>query len=152
MPCTSMIKSKSNSVPLLWGHFSPFPKHDQQPLVEALLPVLEIDLWQYLTIFANICNKIRSSYFWNSVRNGIQDTLLSLHDPTTALCGTLTGVIMQTAQLLYITEFELRVFPVHISETGYCTLIVSLKCYCTCYYAKRHYPFYTPKICGLQLK
>jgi len=42
MPC--MIKSKSNSVFLLSGHFSPFRKHDQQPLVGALLPILEIDL------------------------------------------------------------------------------------------------------------
>jgi hypothetical protein len=42
MPCT--IESRSNSVSLLSGHFSPVPKHDQQPLVRALLPLLELDL------------------------------------------------------------------------------------------------------------
>ena len=68
-PCT--IKSRSNSASLLSGHFSLIPKHDQQPLVGALLPLLEIYLWQYLRIFANIYNKIRSIYFLKNVQNGI---------------------------------------------------------------------------------
>jgi hypothetical protein len=69
MPCT--IKSRSNSASLLSGHFSLVPRHYQQPLVGVLLPLLEIDFWQYLRIFANICNKIRSIYFLNRVQNGI---------------------------------------------------------------------------------
>jgi len=46
-----------------------------------------------------------------------QDTLLSPYDPSTALCSTLAGVTMQVAQIVYITQYELRVCPVHISET-----------------------------------